>query len=431
MDNQLHSASLIMTEQCNLRCSYCFEKDNHVDATMSLATAKNAIDFLIAGAKNSEKKEVYIDIFGGEPTLAAKTVKPMIEYAVDQCRCNGVDFKTILITNGTLWNKDIEDMLQTMYDQMGTLHVQFSLDGPPDMQDANRVYPNGRGSSADVERTLRKYQEFTRDFKNTELTIHSVVTPQTVKDVYRAYDYFRSLGFLGCWFIPIMTEPWSDADVVVWKDQLDKITKRIIADCAAEHGDKYYKAFNSLSQCRFEQPDAACGAGRNYCAITPNGDIYPCHRFYFEGRKYRIGNINDEDPQHLDNRTMFTQLNRGSYFGADDFCEKCDNMNCYRCIAANELATGVITMILPEYCKIAKAENEKRKEIQKIMEPQREQRSCENTCNNGNGNMQEVLTALTESLAQMATAINEMKEQIHTVLEIDCALAEAVAKKLS
>lgn len=153
--NGFGSAFLIMTKQCNLACTYCYEKSKCVGEHMSLEVAKQSVDWLYKSTieRESEKK-VQVTFFGGEPTLRREVILEVMDYAMEKERETGIPVEFDIITNGLIYFPEWFDKI-TEYGKEP--RMQFSVDGTPECQDMDRLLTNGEGSSQVVFKNLDMY----------------------------------------------------------------------------------------------------------------------------------------------------------------------------------------------------------------------------------------------------------------------------------
>lgn len=351
-----NGASLILTENCNLACKYCYTVKSRQNCTMSEEVARKAIDFLVEGAKRNGDGKFHITYFGGEPLLNVPVLRSSFDYAVKVAKENNLQFDCMIITNCTMFPKEYKDFLLKWKNTLGHINVQLSIDGPPHIQDTNRVTIDGRSSSDVVEKTLRKYIDFASKHGiklGDEIHVHSVISKATIPYLCEVYSYFRSFGFPGIWFMLVHEEDWDDNDFKIYREQLNKIADKIYHDCVNEKTLSYYTYCTSLSRCSANHPEKPCGAGYDFCTITPSGEIYPCHRFYseFESERdeFRLGKLGDDYAAIDAKRQFFIDYKTTNLLGTKS-CGTCNNFTCYRCIAANYAKTRNCLLVNPSYC---------------------------------------------------------------------------------
>lgn len=347
------SASLLVTEQCNLRCTYCFEE--HKNKFMTIETAEKTLDFLFEGAKHL-KNPVGITFFGGEPLLNPDVVCYIIREGYNKSKELGIGISFSFITNCTLLPKEVADTIKE-YLPLAEFDIQLSIDGTPDIQDEYRIKADGTGSWDMVERTLPLWKEVVKGYEHI-LHVHGCLNKRTLPYYFESYKFFKyDLNLPRIWFLPICEEEWTEKDVVIYKEQCELIYEDIIRDVnfsadfkAIDDVAPFGKALQPACGSLAKKP---CSAGEMYCSITADGDVYPCHQFYFSthGEQTLLGDVwNGVD---LSKSRIFRE-----YDGSDLNCDKsCDHGDCYRCIAVNwEMNQSIIAQKQGYYCALMKVD---------------------------------------------------------------------------
>ena len=139
---QPEAASILVTEDCNLACTYCFELEGRTKETMTPEVAKRTIDYLIEGAKKNGSGVVNITLFGGEPLMAPDICELLLDYGYERCQEENIRFGAGIITNGTLMNDQIYNFFKKYIKLIG-FNTQISVDGTQDLHDFYRVTKNG------------------------------------------------------------------------------------------------------------------------------------------------------------------------------------------------------------------------------------------------------------------------------------------------
>lgn len=283
---------LHVAHDCNLRCRYCFASTGDFKQgrkLMQINTAKKAIDFLIAQSGNRRNLEV--DFFGGEPTLNFEVVKGVVSYAKSLENGSNKNFRFTITTNGVLLNSENIDYLnKNMY------NIVLSLDGRKEVNDKMRVLANNNGSYDVVLRnfkTLVKKRELNK--KNKDYYVRGTFTRHNLdfsKDLIHMYEE----GFHNISIEPVVcseSESYSirQKDLEKVFEEYENLAKYIIK---IKQKGEYINFFHfniDLSQgpCLLKRLKG-CGCGCEYVAISPEGDIYPCHQFVGE-KTWLMGNI--------------------------------------------------------------------------------------------------------------------------------------------
>ncbi|HFJ9477357.1 TPA: thioether cross-link-forming SCIFF peptide maturase [Bacillus cereus] len=281
---------LNVAHTCNLSCEYCFAsqgKYNGNRAIMSYEVGKRAIDFLLENSGNHRNLDV--DFFGGEPLMAWKTVKQIVAYARNKEEEYKKTFRFTFTTNGMLLNDEITDFLnQEMH------NVVLSLDGRKKVHDYLRKTVNGRGSYNHI---VPKFQEFVEKRGDKEYYVRGTYTHNNVdftNDIYHIAD----LGFNKISMEPVICNPrepyaLGEEDLLEIYNQYEILSKEMLNREEKGSGFTFYHYMLDLSEGPCVQKRiSGCGSGTKYLAITPWGEIFPCHQFVGE-EEYSMGNIWD------------------------------------------------------------------------------------------------------------------------------------------
>ncbi len=272
--------TLCITQQCNLRCTYCYIGKKN--ARMSLALAKDVIDFIFNKTAAGEK--IHFGFFGGEPLLEFELLRTITEMAEDHPAYHKELFEMTVVSNGTIFSKEIADFLKAH-----DISLCISCDGPPFVQDTFRRFASGEGSSAVVERNLKTAIEML-----PSVIVNAVYHPKTLLFLPQVVEYFSDLGLRQIYLSPDFSALWSKSDA----DRLPEIYSSV-----AEQYMKHYLAgrprFISLIDSKIivlmrggYDPRERCRMGKGEFAFTPSGNIYPCERLIEnDSGEHCIGNI--------------------------------------------------------------------------------------------------------------------------------------------
>ena len=279
---------LHVAHTCNLNCSYCFASQGnyHGDrAVMSYEVGKQALDFLIANSGTRHNLEV--DFFGGEPLMNFQVVKDLVAYARSIEKKKGKNFRFTLTTNGLLIDEEVIDFCNK---EMS--NVVLSLDGRKEINDLTRVDYAGNGS---YDRIVPKFQQMVEARNGREYYMRGTFThanPDFTKDVFHMAD----LGFTELSMEPVVSAPGDPAaltpeDLEIVKEQYEILAKEMIKRKKEGRGFTFYHYMIDLTggPCIYKRI-SGCGSGTEYMAVTPWGDLYPCHQFVGE-EAYKLGDI--------------------------------------------------------------------------------------------------------------------------------------------
>ncbi len=358
----INHASIVFTENCNLNCSYCYESEKKRHLYMSKETAEKVIDFLVNNAVHSGEKQIFLMLFGGEPTLNIEVMDYTWDYALKKTQENGISLRATLITNGSVYNQAVEDFIIKAYTTCSRFKIQLSIDGDKETQDTNRPFLDGSGSSDVVEENIRKLKEAMREHNISEngVYVHGCISKQSLPRLKHAYDYVRDVLKINDFSIfPVKEENWDKNDYKLYESQLRLIGKRIIEDCEKEDTAKYFMGFDSFKE-RSAKQTLPCMVGTGFCCISTEGDIYPCHRYMFGFRENsKIGSV--FEPDNL-KREKFMHYDMSNLHGKSR-CVECENDNCKICVASNDLHNENMFLGFPKCCNMTEKETMVKKEV--------------------------------------------------------------------
>lgn len=346
--NIIKALCLHVAHTCNLNCGYCFASQGnyHGDrGLMSFEVGKRALDFLVENSGNRTNLEV--DFFGGEPLMNWDVVKNLVMYARSIEKDAGKNFRFTLTTNGVLIDDDVIDFANK------EMHnVVLSLDGRKEIHDAVRVDYAGNGS---WDRIVPKFQEFVKKRGNREYYMRGTFThanPDFTKDINVMLD----LGFNKLSMEPVVCAPEDKAaltqeDMPVVLEQYELLAKDMLEKEKEGRPYTFYHYMIDLKggPCIYKRI-SGCGSGTEYMAVTPWGDLYPCHQFVGD-EKFRLGNVFDGVTNN-DIRDDFRSCN----VYARPECKDCwAKLYCSGGCAANAYhATGSIRGIYKYGCELFK-----------------------------------------------------------------------------
>ena len=279
---------LHIAHDCNLACRYCFAEEGEYKgrrALMSAEVGKKALDFLVENSGNRRNLEV--DFFGGEPLMNWDVVKQLVEYARTQEKQHNKNFRFTLTTNGMLIDDDVIDFANR---EMS--NVVLSLDGRKEIHDRLRVDYSGKGSYDTIVPKFLKLVE-SRDGKNYYMRgTFTHANPDFTNDVFHMAD----LGFTELSMEPVVASQDDPAaltpeDIEVVKEQYEILAKEMLRREKAGRPITFYHYMLDLESgpCIYKRI-SGCGSGTEYMAVTPWGDLYPCHQFVGE-EAYKLGDI--------------------------------------------------------------------------------------------------------------------------------------------
>ena len=277
---------LHVSHDCNLRCKYCFASTGDFGTgrkVMDAETAKRAIDWVVA--KSGKRRNIEVDFFGGEPLMALDTVKETVAYARSLEKEHDKVFRFTITTNGMLLNDETID-----YINREMSNVVLSLDGRPQVNDNMRPTPGGQGSYDVI---VPKFQKLVAQRGSKEYYVRGTFTRENL-DFAQDVTHLASLGFRH-----VSVEPASgplDDPFAIKKEDLPQVEaeyEKLARELMGRKDVNFFHFNVDLAQgpCVIKRL-RGCGAGCEYVAITPDGDIYPCHQFVGK-EEYRLGSVFD------------------------------------------------------------------------------------------------------------------------------------------
>lgn len=281
---------LHIAHDCNLACRYCFAEEGEYHgrrALMSFEVGKKALDFLIANSGNRVNLEV--DFFGGEPLMNWDVVKQLVEYGRSQEAAHNKKFRFTLTTNGVLLNDEIMEFCNR---EMS--NVVLSLDGRKEVNDKMRPFRKGAGSYDII---VPKFQKFAESRNQMNYYVRGTFTRNNL-DFSNDVIHFADLGFKQMSIEPVVAapeEPYSirEEDVPQILEEYDKLAVEYIKRKKEGRGFNFFHFMLDLQQgpCVAKRL-SGCGSGTEYLAVTPWGDLYPCHQFVGQ-EKFLLGNVDE------------------------------------------------------------------------------------------------------------------------------------------
>lgn len=281
---------LHIAHDCNLACRYCFAGEGEYKgdrSLMSFEVGKKALDFLVANS--GSRRNLEVDFFGGEPLLNFDVVKKLVAYGRELEKTKDKHFRFTLTTNGVLLNDEI---IEFANDEMD--NIVLSIDGRKEVHDHMRPFKNGTGS---YDYIIDKFKKVAESRNQTKYYVRGTFTHNNldfVKDVLSLADE----GFEQISVEPVVAgpeEPYAirKEDIPVICEGYDELAKEMLKRKKEGRGFNFFHYMIDLSggPCVYKRL-SGCGSGTEYLAVTPWGDLYPCHQFVGEER-FCLGNVED------------------------------------------------------------------------------------------------------------------------------------------
>lgn len=279
---------LHIAHDCNLACQYCFAEEGEYHgrrALMNFEVGKKALDFLVANS--GSRRNLEVDFFGGEPLMNWSVVKQLVEYGRSLEESNNKKFRFTLTTNGVLLNDEVEEFCNQ---EMS--NVVLSLDGRKEINDKMRPSRNKKGS---YDLIVPKFQKLAGSREQMNYYVRGTFTRHNL-DFSRDALHFADLGFKQMSIEPVVSlpdEPHSirEEDLPKIMEEYDKLAVEYIKRKKEGRGFNFFHFMIDLQQgpCVAKRL-SGCGSGTEYLAVTPWGDLYPCHQFVGE-EDFLLGNV--------------------------------------------------------------------------------------------------------------------------------------------
>lgn len=337
---------LHVAHSCNLNCAYCFASQGKYHGSrglMSFEVGKQALDFLIE--HSGSRRNLEVDFFGGEPLMNFAVVKELVAYARSREKERGKNFRFTLTTNGMLIDREVIDFANR---EMS--NVVLSLDGRKEIHDRYRVDYAGKGS---WERVVPKFQQLVQARGGKNYYIRGTFThanPDFLKDI----EEMLRLGFTELSMEPVVCAPGDPSaltqeDLPIVLEQYERLAERMLAGYREGKPFTFYHYMIDLKggPCVYKRI-SGCGSGTEYMAVTPWGDLYPCHQFVGE-EKFKLGNVWDG----VTNTAMREEFASCNVYTRPE-CRDCwAKLYCSGGCAANAYhATGAITGVYQYGCEL-------------------------------------------------------------------------------
>ena len=337
---------LHVAHTCNLNCSYCFASQGKYQgerAVMSYEVGKRALDFLVENS--GTRRNLEVDFFGGEPLMNFQVVKDLVAYARSIEKEKGKNFRFTLTTNGVLVDDDV-----IAWANKECHNVVLSLDGRKEVHDRYRVDYAGNGS---WEKIVPKFQKFVEAREGKGYYMRGTFThanPDFLKDIQTMLD----LGFRELSMEPVVCaagdpSELTEKDMEIVMQQYEQLAELMLEKDKEGKPFTFYHYMIDLTggPCIYKRI-SGCGSGTEYMAVTPWGDLYPCHQFVGD-EKFRLGDI----WEGVTNTAIQGEFAACNVYAHEE-CKQCwARLYCSGGCAANAYhATGSVTGVYEKGCQL-------------------------------------------------------------------------------
>ncbi|WP_195542672.1 thioether cross-link-forming SCIFF peptide maturase [Massiliimalia timonensis] len=312
---------LHVAHDCNLRCKYCFASTGDFGGGRKLLdaeTGKKAIDFLLKYSYG--RRNIELDFFGGEPLMNFDVVKEVVDYARSKEEEYGKNFRFTITTNGVLL-----DDAKIDYINKEMSNVVLSIDGRKEINDLLRPAVNGKGSYDVI---VPRYQRLVEKRRNNEedrwqYYVRGTFTKHNL-DFAKDVMHLNELGFDQISIEPVVSEDYRDYAITEKElprifEEYEELAKQMIALKKAGKGFNFFHFMIDLDQgpCAIKRL-RGCGCGNEYVAVTPDGDVYPCHQFVGM-EDWKMGSVHD----------LTVDFKKKDYFAKANIYSKEECKNCW------------------------------------------------------------------------------------------------------
>lgn len=339
---------LHIAHDCNLRCRYCFAGEGEYKggkALMSFEVGKRALDFLIENS--GTRRNLEVDFFGGEPLMNFEVIKQLVAYAREQEKIHDKNFRFTLTTNGVLLDDEVMEFANR---EMS--NVVLSLDGRKEVNDRFRVSANGKGS---YDLIVPKFKKMADSRNQQDYYIRGTYTHYNT-DFAGDILHVADLGFEQISMEPVVAPPEEDyalkeSDLPKLLSEYDRLAAEMIRRKKAGKGFTFFHFMIDMTggPCIVKRI-SGCGVGTEYMAVTPWGDLYPCHQFV-DNPDFLLGNVFEG----IKNREICDEFKLCNVYAHEECSDCFARMYCSGGCPANAFhSTGSITGTYKLGCELHK-----------------------------------------------------------------------------
>ena len=314
-DPVVKALCLHIAHDCNLKCAYCFAEEGEYKgkrSLMSLEVGKQAIDFILSNS--GSRKNLEIDFFGGEPLMNFEVVKGIVAYGREKEKEYNKNIRFTITTNGLLLNDDKLEYINETMD-----NVVLSIDGRKNVNDKMRKC-HGDKSSYDI--IVPKFKKLAESRNHTNYYVRGTFTRENL-DFSEDVMHLQNLGFKQISIEPVVADEkeWyaiRQEDIAKICDEYEKLAKDMLKSRKAGENFNFFHFMIDLSggPCATKRL-IGCGAGTEYLAVTPEGDLYPCHQFVGMD-EFKMGTVTEG----VINTEKYEEFEKSNIYAKED-CTSC------------------------------------------------------------------------------------------------------------
>lgn len=269
---------LHITHDCNLACKYCFAEEGEYHTgkreLMSYEVGKQALDFLVANS--GSRRNLEVDFFGGEPLMNWQVVKDLVKYGRSIEKQANKNFRFTLTTNGVLLNDEIQE-----FANKEMANVVLSCDGRPEIHDMMRPF---RGGQPSYDRIMPKFKKLADSRGQDKYYIRGTFTRNNL-DFSKDVIHLANEGFKQISVEPVVAQETDsyalrEEDLPQLFQEYDSLAAEMMRRQGTEEDFNFFHFMIDLEggPCVYKRL-SGCGSGTEYMAVTPTGELYPCHQF--------------------------------------------------------------------------------------------------------------------------------------------------------
>lgn len=337
---------------------------------MSKKMIKATIDYLIKSAKVLNRQQIGLTMFGGEPTLYPDLCEYALLYAVNACRQNHLKLKYRIITNGMRFDDEVKRFLYLWHTVTnGNMDVLVSLDGMPDIQRINRIPAPGTNfdSGEQMVTNINAMRDwcFENDFTFGKIfRTHSMLTKQSLPHLFETFKYFTEQGLKSSPQL-IVEEPWTDEDIAIYDEEMGKIFAYVRSKMPTALKSGLFGYAGPQKGFVEKQSPFHCAHPGQVRAVTPDGDVYTCHRALYNFDNCIVGHINENGEYTPNEENLQNYLN----IQPCDKCQECQNPACKVCrnYYVDGTNYGNLRVQIDTYCKMMEIDKKYSKMAQEYL----------------------------------------------------------------